>query len=41
MVVKNEELGTPRRTALGCEVPISLVGLIFLSLEEILEEEEI
>ena len=38
MVVKEERLGTPERTMLRYEVPISLVRRIFLSLEEILEE---
>ena len=38
MVLKKDRLGTPERTMLGYEVPLSLVRLIFLSLEEILEE---
>ncbi|UCD57805.1 MAG: hypothetical protein JSV16_01465 [Candidatus Hydrogenedentota bacterium] len=38
MVVREEQLGRPERGLLGYEVPISLVRLILLSLEEILEE---
>lgn len=38
MVVDEKLLGKPKRAILGYEVPISLVRLILLSLEEILEE---
>lgn len=38
MVVQEERLGKPKRDTLGYEVPISVVRLILLSLEEILEE---
>ena len=37
-MVEEERLGKPKRDLLGYEVPISLVRLILLSLEDILEE---
>jgi predicted hydrocarbon binding protein len=37
-MLKEENLGKPKRTSLGYEVPLEIVRLILLSLEEILEE---
>ncbi|MBI5116217.1 hypothetical protein HZA56_07055 [Candidatus Poribacteria bacterium] len=38
MVVKPEQIGKPKRATLGYDVPVTLIRLTLLSLEEILEE---
>lgn len=38
MVVKPEQIGTPKRETLGYSVPVALLRLTLLSLEEIMEE---
>ncbi len=38
MVVKPEQIGKPKRDMLGYDVPIELIRLMLLSLEDILEE---